>query len=302
MRWAVRAASFLLMANIFVAPRPSDAQDRFFLSSDGVRLHYIEEGAPTGHTIVFVPGWRMPTWIFAEQFAWFGRSYHVVGFDPRGQGESDVAASGYDPWRRGQDIAELIGRLGPAPVLLVGWSLGVLDSLAYVHSYGDGALAGMVLIDNSVGEEAAPPATLRRVMRPRPFSMAGFVRGMFRTPQDPLWLKRLTEATERTPDWAARELLSYPVPRSYWREAIYSTSKPVLYVVRPGLAGQAASLERDRPNTETDVFTNCGHALFIDDAMRFDALMARFIRQRVWPPRVSLPMAQAAQAVGTVQR
>ena len=46
--------------------------------------------------------------------------------------------------------------LGPRPVLLVGWSLGVLDALAYVHTHGDAALAGLVLVDNSVGEEPAP--------------------------------------------------------------------------------------------------------------------------------------------------
>jgi non-heme chloroperoxidase len=300
MQWSVRTASFLLIANILVAPQPSAAKDRFFLSSDGVRLHYIDEGVRFGHTIVFVPGWRMPAWIFATQLAWFGRSYHVVGFDPRGQGGSAVALRGYDPWRRGQDIAELINRLGPDPVLLVGWSLGVLDSLAYVHRHGDRALAGMVLIDDSVGEEPAPRVTPHPW--PQPFNMVGFVRGMFHTPQNPIWLERLTEASEHTPEWAARELLSYPVPRSYWRAAIYSTSKPVLYVVRPWLAGQAANLERERPNTETDVFTNCGHALFIDDAMRFDALMASFIRQRVWPPRFSPPLAQAAQAIGAAQR
>ncbi len=65
---------------------------------------------------------------------------------------------------------------------------------------------------------------------------------MFREPQPPAYLDRLTDATLRTPEWAARALLSYPVPRSYWREAIYSTAKPVLYVVRPGLAAQAENL------------------------------------------------------------
>ena len=38
----------------------------------------------------------------------------------------------------------------------MGWSLGVLDSLAYVSAHGDDRLAGLVLVDNSVGEEPAP--------------------------------------------------------------------------------------------------------------------------------------------------
>ena len=43
------------------------------------------------------------------------------------------------------------------PVLLVGWSLGVLDALAYLHAHGDAAVAGLVLVDNSIGEEPPPP-------------------------------------------------------------------------------------------------------------------------------------------------
>src|SRR6185312_8142002 len=111
---------------------------RFFRSSDGVRLHYLEAGSPRALTIVLVPGWTMPAWIWGPQLSAFSRSYHVIAFDPRGQGESDVPEWGYEPFRRGQDIADLIAALGnKGPVLLAGWSLGVLDTLAYVHTHGD---------------------------------------------------------------------------------------------------------------------------------------------------------------------
>ena len=45
------------------------AQDRYFTTSDGVRLHYLEAGGHAAHTIVFVPGWTMPAWISAPQIA-----------------------------------------------------------------------------------------------------------------------------------------------------------------------------------------------------------------------------------------
>ena len=287
---AIRRRTAILLAAAGAMASPAVAReavrDGFFLTSDGVRLHYLEAGPAGARTIILVPGWTMPAWIWGPQIAAFAPYYHVIAFDPRGQGLSEVPARGYTPERRAQDIAELIARQR-APVLLVGWSLGVLDSLAYVHTHGDAALAGLVLIDNSVGEAPAPvpAARPRRARRPvsHDVAMAGFVRSMFREPQSAAYLERLTDATLQTPEWAARALLSYPVPRSYWREAIYSTAKPVLYVVRPGLAAQAGNLARGRPNTETAVFTDAGHALFVDDAGRFDALMAAFIRQRVWP-------------------
>jgi len=199
----------------------ADAADRYFQASDGVRLHYMEEGGGD-RTIVFIPGWTMPAWIFELQIRYFSPRYHVVVLDPRGQGLSQIAGSGYNQDRRGQDIAELIARLGPRPVLLVGWSLGVLDSLAYVHEHGADRLAGMVLIDNSVGENPAPlPIKPRRRTRPlsREAAMRTFVRSMFAHSPGKLYLNQLTEAALVTPEWAAADLLAYPVPRTYGEPA-----------------------------------------------------------------------------------
>jgi len=262
--------------------------DRYFVTSDDVRLHYLEAGPLDAPTIVFVPGWTMPAWIFGPQIRAFSKHYHVIAFDPRGQGGSDIAVTGYNQNRRGQDIAELLNRIGGRPVVLIGWSLGVLDSLAYIHEDGDADIAGLVLIDNSVGENpppipAPPPRYARRALSHDEY-MRDFVIGMFRTPQSPGYINRLTAATLRLPEYDARELLEYPVPRSYWREAIMSTSKPVLYVVRPHLTGQAQNLLIDRPNTQIAIFPHAGHALFVDAAPHFDALLAHFLQTAIWPP------------------
>ena len=262
--------------------------DRFFRTSDGVRLHYIEAGPARLPTIVFVPGWTMPAWIFDRQIGFFARSWHVVALDPRGQGESEAPATGYEPTRRGADIADLLHVLGGRPVVLVGWSLGVLDSLAYVDQAGDGRLLGMVLIDNSVGEEPAPRATApgRRPPRPvvsRASAMRRFVGNMFRHRHDEAFLDRLTDAALRTPADAAAALLAYPVPRSFWRAAIYSVHKPILYVVTPRLTGQADNLRMNHADVQSDVYADAGHALFIDDADRFDAEMQAFLQRRVRP-------------------
>jgi len=284
----IARAIVLALALVTLACSRAGAADGWFTTSDGVRLHYIEAGhTPAAHTIVLVPGWTMPAWIFQAQIADFARQYHVVALDPRGQGESEIAPDGYDQDRRGQDIAELIRHVSATPVLLLGWSLGVLDSLAYIHADGDAAIAGLVLVDNSVGEDP-PPAPPRHALHasrhlPRDLMMRAFVRGMFRTPQTAAYLTELTGACLHTPERAAAELLEYPVPRTYWKAAIYSTRRPVLYIVRPGLAGQAENLRRHHPSAEAVVMTGVGHALFVDAAPRFDALVRDFIRRRVWP-------------------
>ncbi|HET8996621.1 MAG TPA: alpha/beta hydrolase [Acetobacteraceae bacterium] len=259
--------------------------DRYFSTSDGVRLHYLEAGPTRAHTIVFVPGWTMPAWIWTPQIIAFARRYHVIAFDPRGQGNSAAPDFGYTPARRGDDIADLLSHTGGAPVLIVGWSLGVLDTLAYVHRHGDRRIAGLVLVDNSVGEEPPPHPTHPHPgpKLPRPAMMRHFVQGMFRHAPGERYLERLTAATLHTPEAASRALLSYPEPRSYWRDAVYSTSKPVLYVVRPIWFAQADNLKRKRPNTEIARFRDAGHALFVDDAGRFNTLLSSFITRRIWP-------------------
>ncbi len=255
--------------------------------SDGVRLHITEQGPSAAPTLVFVPGWTMPAWIFQPQIDAFSRVYHVVAMDPRGQGSSDKPAFGYDHIRRGQDIAELIAALGNRPVVLVGWSLGVLDSLAYVQQAGDGRLAGLVLIDNSVGEDPPPtPSALPTKRGPklaRDEQMRRFVAGMFRSGPGPAYLAALTDAALQTPPDAAAQLSNYPVPRTYWRDAVYAVRKPILYVVRPRFAAQASNLAARHPMAETALFEQAGHALFVDEPGRFNALLDGFLRRRVWP-------------------
>jgi non-heme chloroperoxidase len=281
----IAAALILLLAGPAAAQGP--VQSRFFVTSDGVRLHYLDAGPRVGHTIVFIPGWTMPAWIWQPQIAAFAQRYHVVAFDPRGQGESDAPEWGYEPGRRSQDIAELIGNLEQTPVVLVGWSLGVLDTLAYVRAHGDRDVAGLVLVDNSVGEEPPPPPHPRHrpgPVLPHAIAMHRFVVGMFNHRPSDAYLDQLTEATLHTPEAASRALLTYPLPRTYWRDAVYSTSRPVLYIVRPGwLSEQAANLAHNRPGTQVAVFSDAGHALFVDDAARFNALLAGFISRTVWP-------------------
>lgn len=261
--------------------------DRYFTTTDSVRLHYLEAGLPTLPTIVFVPGWTMPAWIWMPQITALSHDYHVIAFDPRGQGSSDVPATGYEPTRRGEDIRDLLQHLGPSRVTIVAWSLGVLDTLAMIHTTGDRGVASLVLVDNSVGEEPPPGPSPRPAHPPLPVNhatgMERFVSSMFRRRQSQDYLDRLTDATLRTPEYAAHLLLSYPVPRTYWREAIYATQVPVLYVIRPLWLAQGENLLHNRPHTELDVFNDTGHALFVDDSPRFNADLVRFLRQKVWP-------------------
>lgn len=264
-----------------------EAESRSFITSDGARLHYLEAGPSGARTVVFVPGWTMPAWIFETQIEALSDRYHVLALDPRGQGESEVTRFGYTWERRGRDIGELIDHAAEGPVVLVGWSLGVLDSLAWVADGGADRIAGLVLVDNSIGEEPAPRAALAP---PRPATpppepapqerrarRAAFVASMFAHDPGADYRTRLTDQALRMSVDDERRLLAYDVPREYWRTAVHSTDSPVLYVVRPRWREQGETLVRTHPDASMTVFEDAGHALFVDEPERFNALLLDFL-------------------------
>jgi microsomal epoxide hydrolase len=226
----------------------------------------------------------MPARIFAPQIAYFQQNFSVIAFDPRGQGQSAIPAQGYEPERRGRDIADLLDQLPPGRVVLAGWSLGVLDALSWLDLKGDSRLAGLVLIDNSVGEADPPPPRASnffsnlRTQRDR--TMRGFVRSMYRTPQDDAYLDALTREAQRMPVEASIKLLSYPRPREFWRQALYATRRPVFYAVTPRLRTQAEAVATRHPAPTTSIYEDAGHALFVDQADRFNTELSQFLTHK----------------------
>lgn len=250
-----------------------------FITTDKARLTVLEAGTHHGGPVIaFVPGWSMPAAIWQAQIAAFGVTHRVAALDPRGQGESDVSSGGYNIERRAADLQEFVARYGR--VVLVGWSLGALEALQYVHRYGEGALEALVLVDSAVGEDPPPPGTsFHDALRAdRRAATAEFVRGMFRTPRPEGQLEALTESALRMPLEASLTLFPRGYPREHWRSIARALERPLLYAVTPSFAEQAAALQRHRPATKIAVFEHAGHALFADEPARFNQLLADFIR------------------------
>ncbi|MCW5634219.1 MAG: alpha/beta hydrolase [Rubrivivax sp.] len=275
---------------------------RHFTTSDGVRLHYLEAGparpAAGGPTLVLVPGWTMPAWVWQPQIEHFAPHLRVLALDPRGQGRSAIADSGYDYTRRGADIGELLAAaLCEAPVVLVGWSLGVLESLQYLHDARQAAAStpvrGLVLVDNSVGVGDPPsgdPTFFTRLRGKRRETVTAFVSSMFKRAPDPAWQRALVDAALRVPLQASIDLLRQPRPREFWRDALLATPEPVLYAYTPKFAQQGEIVKARRADVQTQLFADAGHALFVDEAAAFNELLERFVA------RVAAGAAGAATA------
>jgi microsomal epoxide hydrolase len=261
---------------------------RTLLTSDGVTLSLLEAGrdhaSKSNLTVALITGWSMPAAIWQGQLERFGQRYHALALDPRGQGDSQVPPDGFTAERRATDLKEFLEPY--SKVLLIGWSLGAVESLQYVHMFGAKRLAGMVLVDSSVGEDPAPASDgtfLQALRDDRDKTLDDFVRAIFKKPPSDEAIARLVSGAKRLPLESSIALLSYPFPRAHWRAIAHGFSKPLLYVVTPQYAAQGRNLAKNRPGTRVAVFRDAGHALFVDEPERFNRLILNFAAQL--PPR-----------------
>ncbi len=251
---------------------------RRFQTSDGVFLSAIEcDSHEAPLTIALIPGWCMPARLWQPQIDVLSAHYPVMALDPRGQGESEVPASGYHFERRASDLHEFLQPY--QNVLLVGWSLGALEVLEYAHRYGEGKLAGLVLVDSSVGELPVPPpggGFLDELRKDRDKTLDGFVREMYAKPHPEHEISALLQEVKRMSLENSIALLSSGIPREHWKEIAHAFKKPLLYAVTPQFAEQAHNLKKNRPATWIEIFGAAGHALFVDEPQRFNALLLDF--------------------------
>jgi len=280
------AKIFLLLPFLLTPPALAagrEVKDGFFKTTDNVKLHYLEAG--TGPPIFFEPGWSMPAWIWDPQIQYFAGHYHVVALDPRSQGDSDKPLEGNSPERRAQDIKELVDHLKLGPVVLVGWSLGVPELLSYAEQFGGGQVRAYVLVDGFAWDKLDPQfatamlGMFRRLATDRRGFTEQFVRSMYKKPQAENYLRRVVEASLKMPTDSAISASVGSISRADWRPAIVKIDRPVLILCQAAVKSMAADLVLSLvPSTRVETFDDAGHALFVDDAARFDAVLEDFVQ------------------------
>jgi non-heme chloroperoxidase len=274
----------IVLTVALAASAQSTPKSAFFTTSDGVRLHYLETGK--GPAIVFIPGWTMPAWIWENQIAHFAPRYHVVAVDPRSQGESDKAADGNYPERRARDYKELIDHLKLNAPVLVGWSMGVHELLSYAEEFGPASAGGFVLVDGFLWDKPEPQMVqwigkwMHAFQRERQKAADSFLRSMYHKPQSEDYLKRVTQASLATPTNTAATLIHNMMDREDWTPALAKLAEaktPVLGVYTGQEKKTVELLRAKLPAAQVVIFEDAGHALFVDDAQRFNTTLQQFV-------------------------
>ena len=259
--------------------------EKSFTTSDGVKLTYLI-GGKGNPTLVFIPGWLMPADVFNAQLNYFSENYQVVSLNPRSQGSSDIYLGKDLALARARDIKELIHHLNIDQFVLIGWSLGVMESLDYVQRYGTKGLNGLVLIDNSIGEGTPPKPSAKKgkasVMDESKFTkyVKAFVKAIFKSDPPEEFTNKVEQSALRlsqTPQ-NAFNILSKPYPREYYKNTIYGTNVPIWYAITPRYLQQGLLFSEKHSQGSMTIYDNAGHALFVDVADDFNRDLENFLR------------------------
>ncbi len=273
---------FMCQQTGIAAPLSDNLKEKSFVTSDRVRLTYVTGGSGD-IDLIFIPGWLMPAQIFQSQLEYFSKHYRVHSLNPRSQGTSDIYRGPRLAELRARDIKEFIAHLKSKRFVLLGWSLGVMESLDYLTRYGQDGMMALVLIDNSIGEGDPPKArrNTRAKMTQAQFTqyIKEFSRAIFKKTPD----ADLIELVEKSGLRLAKnpsdafDVLTKPYEREYYRGAVYATNRPIWYAITPRYVEQSQLFLEKHPQGQTRIYNDAGHALFVDEADEFNRDLEAFL-------------------------
>ncbi|PKV11332.1 alpha/beta fold hydrolase [Xanthomonas prunicola] len=285
-------ACLLLLSSTLAAAVTPASRSYTVTAPDGVTLAVQEHGAAEGPPIVFVHG------LLGSRINWDAQladarlqRYRLITYDLRGHGLSGkpVAASTYQEGMRwADDLAAVLKGASARDAVVVGWSLGGAVISNYLSHYGDTGLAGVVYVDGVIELRAeqlgAHPAIYRDLVSPdlrtHLQAVQEFLRLCFATqPPAPVFETLLANAS----------LASWDMQRAMQGMSIdlvglQHTRLPVLlmYGARDALVATEPTLMRARqvqPRAQTVLYPDAGHAPFLEDSVRFNQDLLRFVEQ-----------------------
>ncbi|HEY5512196.1 MAG TPA: alpha/beta fold hydrolase [Geomonas sp.] len=263
----------------------------FVETSDGVSLHYDETGS--GRPVVFLHGWGMSArvWRFQQQL---DDSCRLIFLDQRGHGQSSPAA-GYAVEDFAGDLAAFFDKMALRDAILVGWSMGVQVALKAFPELRS-RLAALVLVGGTPRFTACDdyphgqaPLEVKgmglRLRRDYQKTMGDFFRGMFADGElDGAQYQRIVHeivmgGRSADPDTVRQSLQI--LSAADLREELPSIDRPVLLIhgeldsICP--AGASAYMADRLPMATLRIMEGCGHAPFMTQPDRFNALVRDFL-------------------------
>ena len=128
--------------------RESVMEDRYFTTSDGVKLHYLEEG-DSSSTIIVLPGMGENADTYQDIMHALSEDYHVYVLDYRGHGRSENGTEGYHIERLAKDVYELLDKAAIGYFSLVCHGMGNAVAWCLFELFGQRRVRQYVLVEGA---------------------------------------------------------------------------------------------------------------------------------------------------------
>src|ERR1700722_5316247 len=258
---------------------------------DGLTISAQEWGNPAGPEILFIHGFSQSHLSWMRQVdSELAREFHIVTYDLRGHGNSDKPldpARSRDSKAWGDEVQAVIDAAGLKRPVLVGWSYAGRVISDYLATHGAGQIAGINFVDAPIKVD---PALIGDNLKNLPLM----------TSED------LTTNISATRSFLHGCFSKQPSADDY--ETMLAFNMMVLPKVRAGLSGRPLDATEmmskltlpvlvthgaeDRnaklavaqytasviPGAKLSVYEGIGHSPFYEDAPRFNAELAAFVR------------------------
>jgi non-heme chloroperoxidase len=261
---------------------------------DGLTISAQEWGNPSGPEILFIHGFSQSYLSFTRQVdSDLAKEFHIVTYDLRGHGNSDKPL---DPARYrdskawGDEVQAVIDAAGLKRPVLVGWSYAGRVISDYVATHGADKLAGINFVDAPIKVDPALvgdnlknlPLMTSEDLTTNIAATRTFVHGCFSRQPSADDFETMLAFNMMVPPKVRAGLGGRPLDAS---EMMSRLKLPVLVThgaedrnAKVGAAQYTASVI---PGAKLSIYDGIGHAPFYEDAPRFNAELAAFVRAAV---------------------
>lgn len=258
---------------------------------NGARLHVTDTGG-TGSPILFIHGLMLASESWRAQVAQFAPGHRVITFDLRGQGKSEKTPDGLGLDDLAEDAAMLLEQLAPGPVHVVAFSMGTFIAMRLAARH-PGHVRSLTLIGPSADAEEAANLPRYRLLIAfvRVFGTRWITAPMMKILFGATFLADPAMGKERN-RW--RSVLRN-LPRSLHRAAAASAGRQAIHDLLPliHVPTLIVSGTEDRPIPPKHALRvhqgiagsrfvpvmAAGHAVMIEQAGTFNALLERFLAE-----------------------
>jgi pimeloyl-ACP methyl ester carboxylesterase len=268
-------------------PQVADGAPLIIASEDGVPIRYRVYGAGEP-ALIFIHCWACDSSYWDQQIDAFKTRYTVVTLDLAGHGESGTTRGDWSIPAFGADVTAVANRIPNRQIVLVGHSMGgpvALEAARRLH----GRVIGIVGVDTftNIGLQPLSERELEQRLEPYRRDFAATTRDnvtkrFFKPTSDPNLVRRIADDMAAEPPGIGVGAMIGMNNMNY-AAALGDISVPIVAINSDRLPTDLDRIRLHAPTFRVKLMPGAGHFLMIEEAPRFNALLAETVQELLRP-------------------